>query len=93
MGLFGLSRSVLMSSVFYLQLRSGIAARAAALSFIYQKLSRLKSVGNKSVGEVRLPSIINDSNIIVLSSVCTGITLRIILPEVPGWVYHCLKHH
>ena len=55
LGLFGLSRSVLMSSVFYLQLRSGIAARAAALSFIYQKLSRLKSVGNKSVGEVRLP--------------------------------------
>jgi len=52
LGFFGLSRSTLMSSAFYLQLRAGITARAAALSFIYYKLSKLKSVGNKSVGEL-----------------------------------------
>ena len=53
LALFRVARSLLMSGVFYVQLRAGTIARASALSFIYHKLSRMKSVGNKSVGEVR----------------------------------------
>ena len=50
---FVVSRTLLVSTVFHTMLRTGIEARAATLSLIYNKLSRLKSVGSKSVGEVR----------------------------------------
>ena len=53
LAVFSMSRSIIFSGVFFLQLQAGVIARAAALSFIYHKLSRLKSVGNKSVGEVQ----------------------------------------
>ncbi|XP_065058100.1 ATP-binding cassette sub-family C member 5-like [Rhopilema esculentum] len=50
--LFGIIRSLLISCGFLIMLFAGIEARAAALSLIYRKLSKLKSVGNKSIGEL-----------------------------------------
>ena len=50
--MFLLVRSVLVNGLFLMMLRVGIEARAATLGLIYNKLSRLKSVGSKSVGEV-----------------------------------------
>eukprot|EP00794_Sanderia_malayensis_P007271 gene7271-8082_t len=47
---FGIS--LLSSGLFTVMIRAGIAARAAVLSVIYNKVSRLKNVGSKSVGEL-----------------------------------------
>ena len=47
------ARSWLQSLGFLVNMRTGIKARSMVLTMVYNKISRLKNAGDKSVGEVQ----------------------------------------
>lgn len=55
------ARSWLQSLTFLINMRTGIKARSMVWSMVYNKMSRLKNAGNKSVGEVRLINSVSDA--------------------------------
>ena len=50
------ARSWLQALTFFTNMRTGARARAMVLTMVYNKMSRLKNAGDKSIGEVRLAS-------------------------------------
>ena len=48
------ARSWLQSLSFLVNLRTGTKARSMVWTMVYNKMSRLKNAGDKSIGEVRL---------------------------------------
>ena len=52
-----LTRSVLLSMAFFTTSRTGARARAMVLTLVYNKVSKLRNVGDKSIGEVNNPAV------------------------------------
>ena len=46
------TRSVLLSMAFFTNVRTGARIRAMILTMVYNKVSKLRNVGDKSIGEV-----------------------------------------
>ena len=47
-----LARSVFLSMAFFTNVRTGTRARAMILTLVYDKVSKLRNVGDRSIGEV-----------------------------------------
>ena len=54
------ARSWLQSLTFLINMRNGLKARSMMLTMVYNKMSRLKNVGDKSIGEVRFKNSASD---------------------------------
>ena len=52
-----ITRSLLFSMCFFVNVRTGARARAMVLAMVYNKVTKLRNVGDKSIGEVcyRIP--------------------------------------